>query len=131
MVLEIHVNELIKNRWRRRLMTMFSPRAGFCATPLWQGVFELQGMARTPFVAFKLPNLLRRILPGRGVFFRHLCLFSRNIKASGRRDATAFFVSLCLWAADLALAVVTVIPGCWLRCGDSGDWAAWFCRYGR
>lgn len=62
-------------------MTMFSRVLGFARDAIVARIFGA-GMATDAFfVAFKLPNLLRRIF-AEGHFPRHLYRFWRNIKVS-------------------------------------------------
>ena len=61
-------------------MTMFSRVLGFAAMRLWR-VFLAPGWRPMPFVAFKLPNLLRRIF-AEGAFSQAFVPILPNIKAS-------------------------------------------------
>lgn len=62
-------------------MTMFSRVLGFARDAIVARIFGA-GMATDAFfVAFKLPNLLRRIF-AEGAFSQHLYRFWQNIKAS-------------------------------------------------
>ncbi len=63
---------------------------------------------RRLFVAFKLPNLLRRIFLPKAPFLRRLCRFSLNIKSKQGEDATRVFVSYVSGLLTLVLALVTV-----------------------
>ncbi len=76
-------------------MTMFSRVLGFARDAIVARIFGA-GMATDAFfVAFKLPNLLRRIF-AEGHFPRHLYRFWRNIKSKQGEDATRVFVSYVL-----------------------------------
>lgn len=81
-------------------MTMFSRVLGFARDAIVARIFGA-GMATDAFfVAFKLPNLLRRIF-AEGAFSQRLCQFWRNIKAS-RGRCLARLCFLYLWLVDVS-----------------------------
>lgn len=88
-------------------MTMFSRVLGFARDAIVARVFGA-GMATDAFfVAFKLPNLLRRIF-AEGAFSRR-SFPSAEYKSKQGEDATRVFVTYVSGLLTLALAVVTVL----------------------
>ena len=89
-------------------MTMFSRVLGFARDAIVARVFGA-GMATDAFfVAFKLPNLLRRIF-AEGAFSQAFVPILAEYKSKQGEDATRVFVSYVSGLLTLALAVVTVI----------------------
>ncbi len=104
-------------------MTMFSRVLGFARDAIVARIFGA-GMATDAFfVAFKLPNLLRRIF-AEGAFSQAFVPILAEYKSKQGEDATRGLCLLCFWPAD------TCAGGCdgrWhARCtvGDHGD-RAW------
>ncbi|MCR1303427.1 MULTISPECIES: murein biosynthesis integral membrane protein MurJ [Enterobacter] len=89
-------------------MTMFSRVLGFARDAIVARVFGA-GMATDAFfVAFKLPNLLRRIF-AEGAFSQAFVPILAEYKSKQGEDATRVFVSYVSGLLTLALAVVTVV----------------------
>lgn len=89
-------------------MTMFSRVLGFARDAIVARVFGA-GMATDAFfVAFKLPNLLRRIF-AEGAFSQAFVPILAEYKSKQGDDATRVFVSYVSGLLTLALAVVTVL----------------------
>lgn len=89
-------------------MTMFSRVLGFARDAIVARVFGA-GMATDAFfVAFKLPNLLRRIF-AEGAFSQAFVPILAEYKSKQGEDATRVFVSYVSGLLTLALAIVTVI----------------------
>ena len=90
-------------------MTMFSRVLGFARDAIVARVFGA-GMATDAFfVAFKLPNLLRRIF-AEGAFSQAFVPILAEYKSKQGEDATRVFVAYVSGLLTLALAIVTV-PG--------------------
>ncbi|MGG7448929.1 murein biosynthesis integral membrane protein MurJ [Kosakonia oryzendophytica] len=88
-------------------MTMFSRVLGFARDAIVARVFGA-GMATDAFfVAFKLPNLLRRIF-AEGAFSQAFVPILAEYKSKQGDDATRVFVAYVSGLLTLALAVVTV-----------------------
>ncbi|WP_312685629.1 murein biosynthesis integral membrane protein MurJ [Kosakonia sp.] len=88
-------------------MTMFSRVLGFARDAIVARVFGA-GMATDAFfVAFKLPNLLRRIF-AEGAFSQAFVPILAEYKSKQGEDATQVFVAYVSGLLTLALAVVTV-----------------------
>ncbi|MEY6762219.1 murein biosynthesis integral membrane protein MurJ [Kluyvera ascorbata] len=89
-------------------MTMFSRVLGFARDAIVARVFGA-GMATDAFfVAFKLPNLLRRIF-AEGAFSQAFVPILAEYKSKQGEDATRVFVSYVSGLLTLALALVTVL----------------------
>ena len=89
-------------------MTMFSRVLGFARDAIVARVFGA-GMATDAFfVAFKLPNLLRRIF-AEGAFSQAFVPILAEYKSKQGEDATRVFVSYVSGLLTLALAIVTVV----------------------
>ncbi|ADO48971.1 murein biosynthesis integral membrane protein MurJ [[Enterobacter] lignolyticus] len=89
-------------------MTMFSRVLGFARDAIVARVFGA-GMATDAFfVAFKLPNLLRRIF-AEGAFSQAFVPILAEYKSKQGDDATRVFISYVSGLLTLALAVVTVL----------------------
>ena len=89
-------------------MTMFSRVLGFARDAIVARIFGA-GMATDAFfVAFKLPNLLRRIF-AEGAFSQAFVPILAEYKSKQGEDATRVFVSYVSGLLTLALAIVTVI----------------------
>ena len=89
-------------------MTMFSRVLGFARDAIVARVFGA-GMATDAFfVAFKLPNLLRRIF-AEGAFSQAFVPILAEYKSKQGEDATRVFVAYVSGLLTLALAIVTVI----------------------
>lgn len=89
-------------------MTMFSRVLGFARDAIVARVFGA-GMATDAFfVAFKLPNLLRRIF-AEGAFSQAFVPILAEYKSKQGEDATRVFVSYVSGLLTLALAVVTIV----------------------
>lgn len=89
-------------------MTMFSRVLGFARDAIVARVFGA-GMATDAFfVAFKLPNLLRRIF-AEGAFSQAFVPILAEYKSRQGEDATRVFVAYVSGLLTLALAVVTVV----------------------
>ena len=87
-------------------MTMFSRVLGFARDAIVARIFGA-GMATDAFfVAFKLPNLLRRIF-AEGAFSQAFVPILAEYKSKQGEDATRVFVSYVSGLLTLALAVVT------------------------
>ena len=88
-------------------MTMFSRVLGFVRDAIVARVFGA-GMATDAFfVAFKLPNLLRRIF-AEGAFSQAFVPILAEYKSKQGEDATRVFVAYVSGLLTLALAVVTI-----------------------
>ncbi|WP_437888069.1 murein biosynthesis integral membrane protein MurJ [Phytobacter sp. V91] len=88
-------------------MTMFSRVLGFARDAIVARVFGA-GMATDAFfVAFKLPNLLRRIF-AEGAFSQAFVPILAEYKSKQGEDATRVFVAYVSGLLTLALAVVTI-----------------------
>ncbi|AIR01868.1 murein biosynthesis integral membrane protein MurJ [Pluralibacter gergoviae] len=88
-------------------MTMFSRVLGFARDAIVARIFGA-GMATDAFfVAFKLPNLLRRIF-AEGAFSQAFVPILAEYKSKQGEDATRVFVSYVSGLLTLALALVTV-----------------------
>ena len=88
-------------------MTMFSRVLGFARDAFVARIFGA-GMATDAFfVAFKLPNLLRRIF-AEGAFSQAFVPILAEYKSKQGEDATRVFVAYVSGLLTLALAVVTV-----------------------
>ncbi|WP_313052086.1 murein biosynthesis integral membrane protein MurJ [Atlantibacter hermannii] len=88
-------------------MTMFSRVLGFARDAIVARVFGA-GMATDAFfVAFKLPNLLRRIF-AEGAFSQAFVPILAEYKSKQGEEATRLFVSYVSGLLTLALALVTV-----------------------
>ena len=107
------VMNLLKSLAAVSSMTMFSRVLGFAAMRLWR-VFLAPGWRPMPFVAFKLPNLLRRIF-AEGAFSQAFVPILAEYKSKQGEDATRVFVSYVsgLLTAPLSLP----LSGCWRRRG--------------
>jgi len=89
-------------------MTLFSRVLGFARDAIVARVFGA-GMATDAFfVAFKLPNLLRRIF-AEGAFSQAFVPILAEYKAKQGEEATRVFVAYVSGLLTLALAVVTVL----------------------
>ena len=89
-------------------MTMFSRVLGFARDAIVARVFGA-GMATDAFfVAFKLPNLLRRIF-AEGAFSQAFVPILAEYKSKQGEDATRVFVAYVSGLLTLALAIVTVL----------------------
>lgn len=89
-------------------MTMFSRVLGFARDAIVARIFGCMGWQPTAFfVAFKLPNLLRRIF-AEGAFSQAFVPILAEYKSKQGEDATRVFVSYVSGLLTLALAVVTV-----------------------
>lgn len=89
-------------------MTMFSRVLGFARDAIVARVFGA-GMATDAFfVAFKLPNLLRRIF-AEGAFSQAFVPILGEYKSKQGEDATRVFVAYVSGLLTLALAVVTAV----------------------
>ncbi len=89
-------------------MTMFSRVLGFARDAIVARVFGA-GMATDAFfVAFKLPNLLRRIF-AEGAFSQAFVPILAEYKSKQGEEATRIFVSYVSGMLTLALTVVTVL----------------------
>ncbi len=89
-------------------MTMFSRVLGFARDAIVARVFGA-GMATDAFfVAFKLPNLLRRIF-AEGAFSQAFVPILAEYKSKQGEDATKVFISYVAGLLTLALAIVTVL----------------------
>ncbi|EMH4161480.1 murein biosynthesis integral membrane protein MurJ [Pluralibacter gergoviae] len=89
-------------------MTMFSRVLGFARDAIVARIFGA-GMATDAFfVAFKLPNLLRRIF-AEGAFSQAFVPILAEYKSKQGEDATRVFVSYVSGLLTLALALVTVL----------------------
>lgn len=88
-------------------MTMFSRVLGFARDAIVARVFGA-GMATDAFfVAFKLPNLLRRIF-AEGAFSQAFVPILAEYKSKQGEEATRVFISYVSGLLTLALAIVTV-----------------------
>lgn len=88
-------------------MTMFSRVLGFARDAIVARIFGA-GMATDAFfVAFKLPNLLRRIF-AEGAFSQAFVPILAEYKSKQGEEATRIFVAYVSGLLTLALAVVTV-----------------------
>lgn len=89
-------------------MTMFSRVLGFARDAIVARVFGA-GMATDAFfVAFKLPNLLRRIF-AEGAFSQAFVPILAEYKSKQGEDATRVFVAYVSGLLTLVLAIVTVV----------------------
>ncbi|WP_342321117.1 murein biosynthesis integral membrane protein MurJ [Kosakonia sp. BYX6] len=89
-------------------MTMFSRVLGFARDAIVARVFGA-GMATDAFfVAFKLPNLLRRIF-AEGAFSQAFVPILAEYKSKQGEDATRVFVAYVSGLLTLALAIVTIL----------------------
>ncbi|MBJ3815497.1 murein biosynthesis integral membrane protein MurJ [Shimwellia pseudoproteus] len=89
-------------------MTMFSRVLGFARDAIVARIFGA-GMATDAFfVAFKLPNLLRRIF-AEGAFSQAFVPILAEYKSKQGEEATRVFVSYVSGLLTLALAIVTVL----------------------
>ncbi|ROP49405.1 putative peptidoglycan lipid II flippase [Enterobacter sp. BIGb0383] len=89
-------------------MTMFSRVLGFARDAIVARVFGA-GMATDAFfVAFKLPNLLRRIF-AEGAFSQAFVPILAEYKSKQGEDATRVFVAYVSGLLTLALAIVTIV----------------------
>lgn len=89
-------------------MTMFSRVLGFARDAIVARVFGA-GMATDAFfVAFKLPNLLRRIF-AEGAFSQAFVPILAEYKSKEGEEATQVFVAYVSGLLTLALAVITVL----------------------
>ncbi|WP_313082812.1 murein biosynthesis integral membrane protein MurJ [Atlantibacter sp.] len=89
-------------------MTMFSRVLGFARDAIVARVFGA-GMATDAFfVAFKLPNLLRRIF-AEGAFSQAFVPILAEYKSKQGEEATRLFISYVSGLLTLALAIVTVL----------------------
>ncbi|ESJ87101.1 virulence factor MviN, partial [Salmonella enterica subsp. enterica serovar London str. CFSAN001081] len=87
-------------------MTMFSRVLGFARDAIVARIFGA-GMATDAFfVAFKLPNLLRRIF-AEGAFSQAFVPILAEYKSKQGEEATRIFVAYVSGLLTLALAVVT------------------------
>jgi putative peptidoglycan lipid II flippase len=87
-------------------MTMFSRVLGFARDAIVARIFGA-GMATDAFVAFKLPNLLRRIF-AEGAFSQAFVPILAEYKSKQGEDATRVFVAYVSGLLTLVLALVTV-----------------------
>ncbi len=87
-------------------MTMFSRVLGFARDAIVARVFGA-GMATDAFVAFKLPNLLRRIF-AEGAFSQAFVPILAEYKSQQGEEATRTLVAYVSGLLTLILAVVTV-----------------------
>lgn len=105
-------------------MTMFSRVLGFARDAIVARVFGA-GMATDAFfVAFKLPNLLRRIF-AEGAFSQAFVPILAEYKSKQGEDATRVFVSYVSGLLTLALALVTVtgmVAAPWVVLATSPGW---------
>ncbi len=102
------VMNLLKSLAAVSSMTMFSRVLGFARDAIVARIFGA-GMATDAFfVAFKLPNLLRRIF-AEGAFSQAFVPILAEYKSKQGEDATRVFVSYVSGLLTLALAIVTVI----------------------
>ncbi|VYU63257.1 putative peptidoglycan biosynthesis protein MurJ [Metakosakonia massiliensis] len=88
-------------------MTMFSRVLGFARDAIVARVFGAGTATDAFFVAFKLPNLLRRIF-AEGAFSQAFVPILAEYKSKQGEDATRVFVAYVSGLLTLALAVVTV-----------------------
>jgi uncharacterized protein (DUF983 family) len=108
MVLEIHVNELIKIAGGRQLDDHVFPRAGLCARRhCGKGIWCRDGHGRL-FRRVQIAEPAASYFCGRGVF-PGICPILAEYKSKQGEDATRVFVSYVSGLLTLALAVVTVI----------------------
>ena len=89
-------------------MTMFSRVLGFARDAIVARIFGAGMATDAVFVAFKLPNLLRRIF-AEGAFSQAFVPILAEYKSKQGEDATRVFVSYVSGLLTLALAIVTVI----------------------
>ncbi|KFC09382.1 putative peptidoglycan lipid II flippase [Trabulsiella guamensis ATCC 49490] len=89
-------------------MTMFSRVLGFARDAIVARVFGAGLATDAFFVAFKLPNLLRRIF-AEGAFSQAFVPILAEYKSKQGDDATKVFVSYVSGLLTLALAVVTIL----------------------
>ncbi|MCV3256150.1 murein biosynthesis integral membrane protein MurJ, partial [Escherichia albertii] len=105
-------------------MTMFSRVLGFARDAIVARIFGA-GMATDAFfVAFKLPNLLRRIF-AEGAFSQAFVPILAEYKSKQGEDASRVFVSYISGLLTLALAVVTVagmLAAPWVILATSPGW---------
>lgn len=100
-------NEFIESLAAVSSMTMFSRVLGFARDAIVARIFGA-GMATDAFfVAFKLPNLLRRIF-AEGAFSQAFVPILAEYKSKQGEEATRIFVAYVSGLLTLALAVVTV-----------------------
>ncbi|WP_417027436.1 murein biosynthesis integral membrane protein MurJ [Citrobacter sp.] len=88
-------------------MTMFSRVLGFARDAIVARIFGAGIATDAFFVAFKLPNLLRRIF-AEGAFSQAFVPILAEYKSKQGEDATRVFVAYVSGLLTLALAVVTV-----------------------
>ena len=106
--MDITIMNLLKSLAAVSSMTMFSRVLGFARDAIVARIFGA-GMATDAFfVAFKLPNLLRRIF-AEGAFSQAFVPILAEYKSKQGEDATRVFVSYVSGLLTLALAVVTVL----------------------
>nr|VXZ86199.1 integral membrane protein MviN [Klebsiella pneumoniae] len=101
------VMNLLKSLAAVSSMTMFSRVLGFARDAIVARILA-PGWRPMPFVAFKLPNLLRRIF-AEGAFSQAFVPILAEYKSKQGEDATRVFVSYVSGLLTLALAIVTVI----------------------
>nr|6CC4_A Chain A, soluble cytochrome b562, lipid II flippase MurJ chimera [Escherichia coli] len=102
-----YIQKYLKSLAAVSSMTMFSRVLGFARDAIVARIFGA-GMATDAFfVAFKLPNLLRRIF-AEGAFSQAFVPILAEYKSKQGEDATRVFVSYVSGLLTLALAVVTV-----------------------
>lgn len=89
-------------------MTMFSRVLGFVRDAIVARVFGAGAVADAFFVAFKLPNLLRRIF-AEGAFSQAFVPILAEYKNTRDEEATRIFVAYIAGLLTLALAIITVI----------------------
>ncbi|MGK9171651.1 murein biosynthesis integral membrane protein MurJ [Yokenella regensburgei] len=89
-------------------MTMFSRVLGFARDAIVARIFGAGVATDAFFVAFKLPNLLRRIF-AEGAFSQAFVPILAEYKSKQGDDATRVFVAYVSGLLTLALALVTVV----------------------
>ncbi len=89
-------------------MTMFSRVLGFIRDAIIAWIFGASMAADAFFVAFKLPNLLRRIF-AEGAFSQAFVPILSEYKTQQGEEATRTFIAYVSGMLTLILAVVTVL----------------------
>ena len=104
----LSIMNLLKSLAAVSSMTMMSRVLGFIRDAIIARVFGAGAAADAFFVAFKLPNLLRRIF-AEGAFSQAFVPILAEYKNQQGEEATRTFVAYIAGMLTLALAIVTVL----------------------
>lgn len=103
-----NIMNLLKSLAKVSSITMFSRLLGFIRDTIVARIFGAGIMTDAFFVAFKLPNLLRRIF-AEGAFSQAFVPILAEYKSQQGEEATRTFIAYIAGLLSLVLAIITVI----------------------